>query len=154
MSRIDIRHPHSLPKAKARKAVEDVAKKLGVAPDEEVTQFYRVRAVDNIPITIHDSYLPTKYLGNISEKLLREKVSLYNVLREDYGIVIQSGLDQITAEIADEEVARILGINQGDPVLHMERTAYDQNNMIIEYSSVLYRGDRYTHTIVTKRNDT
>ena len=28
MSRIDIRHPHSLPKAKARKAVEDVAKKL------------------------------------------------------------------------------------------------------------------------------
>ena len=28
MSRIDIRHPHSLPKAKARKAIEDVAKKL------------------------------------------------------------------------------------------------------------------------------
>ena len=28
MSRIDIRHAHSLPKAKARKAVEDVAKKL------------------------------------------------------------------------------------------------------------------------------
>ena len=28
MSRIDIRHPHSLPKAEARKAVEDVAKKL------------------------------------------------------------------------------------------------------------------------------
>ena len=28
MSRIDIRHPHSLPKAKARKAIEEVAKKL------------------------------------------------------------------------------------------------------------------------------
>ncbi len=28
MSRIDIRHAHSLPKAKARKAVEEVAKKL------------------------------------------------------------------------------------------------------------------------------
>ena len=28
MSRIDIRHPHSLSKAKARKAIEDVAKKL------------------------------------------------------------------------------------------------------------------------------
>lgn len=28
MSKIDIRHAHSLPKAKARKAVEDVAKKL------------------------------------------------------------------------------------------------------------------------------
>ena len=28
MSRIDIRHPHSLPKGKARKAIEDVAKKL------------------------------------------------------------------------------------------------------------------------------
>lgn len=28
MSRIDIRHSHSLPKAKARKAIEDVAKKL------------------------------------------------------------------------------------------------------------------------------
>ena len=28
MSRIDIRHPHALSKAKARKAVEDVARKL------------------------------------------------------------------------------------------------------------------------------
>ena len=28
MSRIDIRHPHSLSKAKARKAIEDVARKL------------------------------------------------------------------------------------------------------------------------------
>ncbi len=28
MSRIDIRHPHSLSKAKARKAVEDAARKL------------------------------------------------------------------------------------------------------------------------------
>ncbi|MFT4177901.1 MAG: polyhydroxyalkanoic acid system family protein [Thermomonas sp.] len=28
MSRIDIRHAHSLPKAKARKAIEEVAKKL------------------------------------------------------------------------------------------------------------------------------
>jgi len=28
MSRIDIRHAHTLPKAKARKAIEDVAKKL------------------------------------------------------------------------------------------------------------------------------
>ena len=28
MSRIDIRHAHSLPQAKARKAIEDVAKKL------------------------------------------------------------------------------------------------------------------------------
>ena len=28
MSKIDIRHPHSLPKAKARKAIEEVAKKL------------------------------------------------------------------------------------------------------------------------------
>ena len=28
MSRIDIRHAHALPKAKARKAIEEVAKKL------------------------------------------------------------------------------------------------------------------------------
>ena len=28
MSRIDIRHPHALPKAKAKKAIDEVAKKL------------------------------------------------------------------------------------------------------------------------------
>ena len=28
MSRIDIRHPHDLPKAKAKKAIDEVAKKL------------------------------------------------------------------------------------------------------------------------------
>ena len=35
MSKIDIRHPHSMPKAKARKAVEEVAKKLAEKFDME-----------------------------------------------------------------------------------------------------------------------
>ena len=35
MSRIDIRHPHTLPRAKARKAVDEVAKKLAERFDME-----------------------------------------------------------------------------------------------------------------------
>ena len=131
---------------------EKVAEKLDISVDDEVMEFYRVRAVDHEPMTIHHSYIPLKYLGTYEPELLEEKKSLYLVLRERYGIVIASAMDNIIAKAADSNCAKHLNIRKGDPILHMERVAYDQNDNIVEYSNVYYRGDRYTHTIVTRNN--
>ncbi|MEH7248096.1 GntR family transcriptional regulator [Neobacillus niacini] len=131
---------------------EEVAAKLEISTSEEVIEFYRVRSVEDEPITIHCSYIPIKYVGSYDLTIWEEKQSLYRVFREDYGIIIQTVLDNITAEPADNNMAEVLQVKKGHPVLHLERVASDQNNTIVEFTDVYFRGDRYTHTIITRNN--
>ncbi len=39
--------------------------------------------------------------------------------------------------------ADLLGIRRGAPVLRVERIAYDSSETPIEYTTSVYRGDRY-----------
>lgn len=135
------------------KPSEEIAKNLGVNISDDVVEFYRVRAMDDEPISIHISYLPAKYLGSYDTKLLEEKKSLYGLLRDDYGVVIQSALDKIRAFNADSHVASVLQVQKGDAILHLERIAYDQNNTIVEYSNVYFLGNRYVHTVITTKGN-
>ena len=66
MSRIDIRHAHSLPKAKARKAIEEVAKKLAErfqmdwAWDGDVLNFSRSGVDGQIELGAKDLHVHAK----------------------------------------------------------------------------------------------
>ncbi|RZA14275.1 MAG: hypothetical protein EOP93_18865, partial [Lysobacteraceae bacterium] len=66
MSRIDIRHAHSLPRAKARKAVEEVANKLGerfqmeCAWDGDVLNFSRSGVDGHIELGKDDLHVTAK----------------------------------------------------------------------------------------------
>ncbi|MFD3259620.1 GntR family transcriptional regulator [Paenibacillus lentus] len=128
----------------------EIASKLEISTDEEVIEFYRVRSVDDEPITIHCSYVPVRFVGSYDLSIWEKKQSFYKVLKEDHGITIQTALDNITAIAADAEMAKILHIEEGEPVLHVDRIAYDQNNAVVEFTKVYYRGDRYKHTVITR----
>ncbi len=45
----------------------------------------------------------------------------------------------------DAEEARHLGGREGDPVLTMERTSYDDKGRAVEYGRHLYRPDLYAY---------
>lgn len=66
MSRIDIRHPHDLPKAKAKKAIDEVAKKLAerfqmeCAWDGDVLHFTRSGVEGQIALGKDDLHVHAK----------------------------------------------------------------------------------------------
>ncbi len=66
MSRIDIRHPHSMPKAKARKTVEEVAHKLAerfhmeCAWEGDVLNFSRAGVDGHIELMPKDIHVHAK----------------------------------------------------------------------------------------------
>jgi len=142
----------SLLEAKLRRLLptEEIAEKLEIGINEEVFEFYRIRTVDDEPISIHCSYIPCKYVENYDVHVFEKKQSFYQVLKEDFNITIQMAKDNISAELADTHLAKVLNIEKGDPILHIDRVAYDQSNMIIEYSKVYYRADRYSHAVILK----
>lgn len=90
MSRIDIRHAHSLPKAKARKAIEEVAKKLAekfemdYGWDGDVLNFNRSGVDGHIEIGKDDLHVSAK-LGFLTA-MFKEPIEseIRRVLKEKF----------------------------------------------------------------------
>ena len=103
------------------------------------------------PISIHYSFIPCKYIPDYSPELFHEVQSLYRMLEEHYNIFVQITEDNISAIKANKEVADVLKIKVNDPILFIERTAYDINNKIIEYNETSIRGDRYSQMVTIRK---
>jgi len=53
---------------------------------------------------------------------------------------------KLTAVIADGNIAKVLKVSKGDPVMKMETHAYS-NGDLVEYKVAYYRADKYSFTI-------
>jgi GntR family transcriptional regulator len=129
----------------------DICKKLNIDKDEYVYETYRVRNADDEPISIHYSYIPCKYMPDYSLGYFDDMESLYQILEEKYNIFIHVSEDNISAIKAGKKVAKILNTSENDPVLFIERLAYDVNNKVIEYNKTSIRGDRYSQMITMRK---
>lgn len=133
------------------KPTAEIISALEIMPAEEVYEIYRIRTADEEPISTNTSYIPCKFIENYDLSLLESKQSLYRVLEENFNIIISVTEDTISAIKAHKNLIDILHVGKDDPILKIERRAYDKNNNIIEYSLIYIRADRYKHTITLRR---
>jgi DNA-binding GntR family transcriptional regulator len=119
---------------------EDVAARLNVAPTTAVWELVRLRSVQDEPLALMRNYVPEAVadLGTTDFGV----VGLYEHFRV-CGVHLRVAHQTIGARLADATEARLLGGRKGDPVLTMERTAYDDQGRAVEYGSHLYRPDLY-----------
>ena len=73
------------------------------------------------------------------------------ILEDDLGIRAATAVQTVGATIADPEVANLLNIRVGEPLLKVERTVFDVNQKPVEYVSVQYRADKYFYTVNLNR---
>lgn len=133
------------------KADKNIAGLLEISEGEEVYRIFRIRAADDEPIATNCSYIQCKLLDGFDVSRIGRVNSLYQNLEEDFNIVVCKTRDNIGAALADSNIARQLNIKKGDPLLCIERVAYDEMDNIIEYSHVVYRADRYSHAVMTRK---
>lgn len=78
------------------------------------------------------------------------KQSLYNVLSNEYELMITEITHAVNAVAADAEHAELLQVEVGDPLLLVKTNCYLKDHQIIEYTVSYYRTDNYeystTHT--------
>jgi len=117
-----------------------VARRLGIEPQTPVHVLERLRIADGIPMAIERSHLP----AGLAPDLLTETLdgSLYAVLQNRYGLVLDSGDQIIGAGIADSGDAGLLDLPPGSAVLLLERRSYAAGRAV-EYVVSTYRADRY-----------
>jgi GntR family transcriptional regulator len=124
-----------------------VAEALDLEPNAEVTHIKRLRLADDLAVGVHNTYLRDV---DISCEELEVTESLYEVLQSK-GIYLNEAEDMIEAVAATEEVADLLKMTPGSPILQVTRVARGLSGKPIELVIATYRNDLYRYIIRLKR---
>lgn len=123
-------------------AGEALASKLHIDVRESLARIERLRLADDEPMSVEISFLVERYCPGILA-LDYTRHSLRRMLEEKYGIRITSAQQSIQAVSAAEELATILDVRSGHPLLYIERVSYSEFDVPVEYLRFYHRGDRY-----------
>jgi len=128
----------------------EVAQALKLTAGEQVYSVKRLRLIDNEPVAVVTSSLPARIFAGIDKQDL-EKRSLYQVFERTYNRKLQWAEEVIGAVTASEDDAQVLQAKSGSPLLLIKETTYDSQDIPIEFSVSLLRGDRYTASVISVR---
>lgn len=105
----------------------------------------RLRSGNGEPLAIETAWFdPVLVSGLEHEDLTR---SIYETLRENYGIALHRAEQSIQACNVNPTQAELLGIAPGAAALKIRRTTRDRHGRIIEFVESVIRGDRYAFTM-------
>lgn len=120
---------------------DEISKELGLSSGDLILHLHRLRFIAQEPILIVTSYLPQRLVSDLEKNDFTHK-SLYQVLRENYGLVIDKVRRGIEAVAATKEEATLLHVETGSPLLQIESTSYTTDGKPVEYFIAKRRGDR------------
>jgi GntR family transcriptional regulator len=123
-------------------ATDGVAKSLNLAPNDPVVELERVRALDGEPHVLTITHLPAALVPGLAQRDLNGAGSLYQVLREEYGLPIMSSRRRVEAATAGAREARLLEVDRGAPLLVLHSISYTTDRRALEYFTAFHRGDR------------
>jgi GntR family transcriptional regulator len=133
-------------------AKDRVARALSIAEGDRVIRIKTLRFADEVPVTVHDAYLPYGLFAKLldEDRKTLESKHLWTYM-EKMGYRVKSAVQHLQAREADEELARLMVIEEGAPILYKERTVYADDGTPVEFTYCYNRGDRYSLTVTLFR---
>lgn len=124
-------------------SVDDYTREIMQMTEEDnLHKIVRLRYADEKPISIDYTYVVTKYVPELNSAKLTESMLVY--YETEAGIKIGYEDQNITATIANEELANLLDISVGAPLLRIDGFLSTDEDEIFEHSEVYYIPDWYT----------
>lgn len=131
-------------------ASEDLAELLGLVDREPLFYLERVYTVDWEVLAVEQIHLPAALCPGFLEYELGA-ASIYTVLEERYGLFPVKAEQHMEAITAEDAEARLFRLSEGSPLLRAERITSLADGRTVEYSRLLYRGDRYKFRVSQSR---
>lgn len=120
-------------------ATATVAEQLRLEAGAPVYEIVRVRLANGVPLCIEHSFFPVNLVPDMLQSSLGG--SLYQILAA-HGHEPSHAVEYLRGTLVSEPDAELLGVEPGMAGILMERTAYDANEIAVEYSEDIYRSDR------------
>jgi GntR family transcriptional regulator len=116
------------------------AEALRIPAGALVHDVIRVRLADEVRISLEHARFPVALFPDLLSERLDD--SIYELMAQRYGLSAVKAVERLVAVLADAGQAALLGTEVGDPLMAIERVAYDGADQPLEYSTDLFRGDR------------
>lgn len=131
-----------------KKPSDEIANFFDIDTEKECLVLKRVRGNQQYPFVYFISYFNPIIPLNSEVSF---NMPLYELLDKEYGIIVKTSKEEISASLAGDFIADKLGIKPTDPILIRKRFVYDTEDVPIEYNVGYYRADSFTYTIEAQR---
>ena len=143
-SEAPIAHDTACLATELRRADAPVAEALRLKPGVQVAHVRRLRSHRGEPFLVEDSFFPMTIWQRIATADFTV-TALYEEIRERFDVHMLSAEEYLTAEPATAELAVLLGVREGNPVIRIERKTRTFNDEPAEYRQSVGRSDKFRY---------
>jgi GntR family transcriptional regulator len=115
---------------------------LQVNQTEPVCFTEKVRYWKGTPLMVVEEYVPQSLIGTLSKNKKSMK-SLYLILTQKKGMVLNEATQTIESSTADQRIASLLQIEMGSSLFYVERTFYGETGAPILFQITFTRAERF-----------
>jgi GntR family transcriptional regulator len=130
-------------------ATPKVAEALSLTVTDRIIRVKTLRYANDVPVTVHDAHIPHRLFASVVNENL--EVTHLWTLFEKCGYKVKRAIQRLEAREATKEMARLMNIKEGSPVLFKERTVYATDGTPVEFTYCYNRGDMYSLTVALER---
>ncbi len=124
-------------------ADEALAEQLMIELGDNVWEIKRIRLANDERVSYMETYMPVKLFPNLKKSHCEG--SLYAYIEKECGCKIATSNRSVKAVISDEELMKILELEEPEPLLYIRQNAKLANGELFEYSHTYHLG--YTLTL-------
>jgi GntR family transcriptional regulator len=130
-------------------ATNDIARELGIQEYGPVYEIQRIRLADDMPMAFETNYISANFIKGLTEQIVNQ--SLYAYIEDTLKLKIDHASQVIESSVADEMEAEYLKVQEGAPVMLIQRNTFLSDGTPVEYVKSSYRADRYKFKIQMNR---
>ncbi len=121
------------------KAGQEAARILDIPLGASINIVRRLLRFDGKPVVLDEIYLPGEVFQGLSlEVLQNNQDSLYTLFETRFGVRMIRAEERIRAVAADRASAELLRVEEGGPLLSVERVTYTYGDRPVEWRRGLY----------------
>ena len=126
------------------KADRQVAARLNIEEGAPVTEIHRVRLLNREPLSLEFTWLPEALGKRLANADLATR-DIFLILENDCGVPLGHADLAIDAILANDEIVDALSVEEGGPVLRIDRLTHDAAGAPIDYEHLYFRCDAFQY---------
>jgi GntR family transcriptional regulator len=126
------------------RAPADVARALHIKSGDMVVEIRRVLHFSDQPVVYDDIWLPGRlFKGLTADRLSEYRGPMYGLFESEFGVRMIRAEEHLRAVAATADTAQALMVEQGSPLLSVERLSFTYGDQPVELRRGLYRTDHH-----------
>ncbi len=150
MARRGMKASSKLLSIRSLKADAEARSALGLEESGFIFRIQRLRLADGKVVGLETAIIPAHLFPDLDQQDLAHQ-SLYHLLEKRYGVKLERSREELEAVAAGNAEAKLLRVKPGFPLFSMRRTVYSSDDVAVEFAHSLFRGDRYSATVISRR---